>query len=105
MSCWKCGKELANGQTECEPSCDAAPVDGQGIRGERVDPRDSNALDGLLDRNNTVTINFEFTVDANRVKDAESERQYKLAVHQWVRAVAKAFVDSGLNEFCKKIQG
>jgi hypothetical protein len=83
MSCWRCGKDLPENQTECEPPCDQVPVD--------------------VANGGAVNIRFEFQPDPALIAGPEQIQRFNLAVHRWLRGVALSFQASGLNKFCKVI--
>jgi hypothetical protein len=84
MSCWKCEKELPEGQVECEPDCGAQP------------------LNGLPNTNLTdvPVVCITITLNPDRVH-ADKESYFK-AVVEFNKMVTKAFAASGISEFAKE---
>ena len=74
MSCFRCGKELPEFQTECDPPCDEPSV------GQRV---------------------FTVEIRLNEKKLAADPAGFERAAHRFGDMLIEAILKSGLADFCK----
>jgi hypothetical protein len=87
MSCWRCGKELPEGQTECEPHCAQPSVD--------------RSIEDAIANELPVIISFTFLPDTQKISTPGGKMMFNRAVHEWMMSIARSFSSTGLNQFCK----
>jgi hypothetical protein len=87
-TCWKCGRELPEGQVECEPFC----------------AQDATNDPVYAARNGKgFCLNFQFTPDPDKIKTPGDEMMFRKVFQEWMMAIVRSFSSTGLNTFCKKI--
>ena len=79
-TCWKCEKELPEGQVECEPSCNFAPED----RAEK-----------------TLVIQLGICPRPEVMADIVQLAAFNAALEQFMSRVAYDFTKSGLATCCQ----
>lgn len=82
-TCWRCGKDVAEGQVECDGGCGNPPSDSK----ERI-------------------ICFQITAipDPDKIKSKSDARAFNIAARKFGRSLNKIFIESGLNYFCKPVK-
>ena len=103
MSCWKCGKDTPEGETECSPDCaPAAPPAEAFVQGlPSADPAAAGKLiEGILSQNRKVLwISIPLDADALLANPAAATA----AVNAMPAHIEEAVVKSGLIQFVKKL--
>ncbi|HEX3889443.1 MAG TPA: hypothetical protein VHX90_01215 [Verrucomicrobiae bacterium] len=89
MSCFRCGKDLPELQTECDPPCDEPKCHQGGY-----DPASGAE---------TLVINFGIKPDRELLADPKKLEEFQAAMFRFMRAIAYNFSSTGLNKFCKPI--
>lgn len=85
MSCFRCGKDLPEYQTECEPFC--------------IQPGADNAAG-----TEAYCINMVFFPIRENLKDDQAIAEFQAAMQAFLHAVNDEFKKSGLSKFCKRNQ-
>lgn len=78
-SCYKCERELPDGQVECEHGCDVK----------------DGPTGGLL-------LQIMIEPDAELIQDAQALAEYELALKRFTELLMKSLMVSGLSHFMKR---
>jgi hypothetical protein len=78
-NCWKCGRDLPDGQVECEPVCGGVPA------------------------GDMLVINFSIVPDRKKLATPGGQMMFNRAMRDFMLAIAHSFSATGLNEFCKSV--